>query len=251
MSDDSYYKDSFDPKMLMPSRVRQAPAWNDLAEAVRSVFGRLIVDPTTTLLNARDPLKYRRGRILRKIEATYRIERVIHHTSTYPDPPAADDLLVSDGVNETTLEDVHATNERELLIRSAQELGFNLLADRMNDEDLVRLISTLGEFYLTKGTASFIDYIGYLKGVRFIMKYMWARFDANSATYVDLTNDVASEIEDTIMDDPVDGVWYPTNHVTVEYDDNLFPDVIEEDFIELFNKFAPIHLVLHSFGPLP
>ena len=117
---DIYYNDPFDPKKLLASRIRQAPVWNDLAESVRKVYGRLIVDPTTTLLNARDPLKFRRGRILRRLEATYRIEHVIHHTSSYPDPPLADDLVVSDGVDETTLEDNHATNERELLIRSAQ-----------------------------------------------------------------------------------------------------------------------------------
>ena len=245
------FEDPFDPKKLLPTRVRQAPVWADFADAIRTVLGRNIYEPMTYLLNARDPLKFRRGRILRRGGAVYKIEDVVHKTSFYPDPPIADDLIVSDGVSESTLEDIHATNERDLLIRSSQEMGFNILADRMNDEDLVRLNMTLGEFYLTKGTDSFIDYIGYLKGVRFIMKYMWARFDANSATYVDLTNDVASETGDTIIDDPVDGVWYPTNHVTVEYDDDLFPDVVEADFIELFNKFAPIHLVLHSFAPLP
>jgi len=240
------YEDPFDPKSLLPSRIRETPAWRDFANGIQKVFAENIVDAREYLLRSRDPLKFRRGQFFRINNRLYRIESIKHNNSSYPFEPLPESLILADGEGSYyEVSGINATNERYLLIRNAQELGFNIIAERLNDEDFSRLCETLGEYYHQKGAKAFIDYIGYIKNVDLKITQMWAEENPSSPYYTNLSPEPQGT---TVIDDPENGTWYPTSHYRVEYDGSIFDDFASSEFLELFLKFAPIHIVLESFS---
>ncbi len=241
------FTDPFDPATLLPTRIRETPVWADFADMIQKVFGENIVDPREFLLRSRDGYRFRRGQFYRGPDGQlYRIEHVDHYTSFYPYEPVPENLILSDGDGKFyQVSGQDATNERQLLIRNAQESGFNILAERLNDEDFARLVQTLAMYYAQKGTKAFINYIGYIKNVELKATQMWAQEDTSTDAYVNMQPE---PLGTTILEDPVAGTWYPTSHYRVEYDAEFFNTFNDNDFIELFLKFAPIHIVLESFS---
>jgi hypothetical protein len=239
------FSDPFDPSFLLPSRIRETPAWRDLCLAIQKVFGENIVDAREYFTRSRDSMKFRRGQFIRIQGNLFRIEQVQHHTNSYPNAPLPEVLTVTDGNGRYyELSGIHATNERELLIRNAASLGFNVIADRLNDEDFSRLVESLGRYYSMRGTKQFVNFIGFIKNINLKVSQLWAE-ESTDDTYGDFYPEPQGL---SAIDDPVNGTWFPTSHYRVEYDGDIFEDFADSEFIELFLKFAPIHVVLESFG---
>lgn len=240
------YEDPFDPKMLLPARIRETPAWADFCDAMQKVFAENIIDGKEYLLRSRDSLKFRRGQFFRFKNRLYRIEHVIHNNTSYPFDPIPETLVVSDGEGVLyELSGINATNERYMLVRNAAELGFNVIVERLNDEDFSRLCDSLGAYHHQNGTKAFIDYIGFIKNINLKITQLWAEEDGENENYVNMQ---PYPLGTTVIEDPENGTWYPTSHYRVEYDGIVFPDFQDSDFFELFLKFAPIHIVLESFS---
>lgn len=232
--------DPVDPKKLLPSKVRDTPAWRDLADAMREAFSN-IVDGRDLLQRIRDPFKYRRGRFLRINGQLFKIEDVEHFTSTYPSPALPEAMVLSDGFGRLIrVSGVNATNDRYVLIRNANELGYNVIAERLNDEDYARLNESLGEFYHQKGAKGFVHYIGFVKNVRLKIVPLWSQVQEGFDGYINLTDAPGKPVWDG-------GDWFPTSHFDIEYDAVKYKNFSDADFLELFEKFAPINYVLKRF----
>lgn len=136
-------------------------------------------------------------------------------------------------------------------IQQAQFLGFKYKSDLFTEEEYANLVYFLSYFNKkVKGTESFVNFIGWVKNAKFKIHQLWAK---GKYQYSDTRARDPFEWEtqyvknNSFIDDTGTKEWYPTSHVDLEYDAELFK-IDESDLWYLFYKCAPIHLVLRSVG---
>jgi hypothetical protein len=114
----------------------------------------------------------------------------------------------------------------------ARTVGMNIRLDRMDNEARRRAIHEWTSFTQYAGTRSFIDFEGYVIDTIFTIEHLW-------------TNDYKNFIvKDSSIIYPN---YYPTNHVALRYDANLWDinDVEDIRYIyETFYQLASVPLVL-------
>lgn len=154
-------------------------------------------------------------------------------------PVNTDDVVftTSRDVNRLTrLEDVES-QEREALIQSAKILGFNYRAsDLFKPSDYLRISQYIAAYYAeTKGTQGWQDFLGFCVNANFQVKSLWTR------DYKDFIVEGEPGIGFAVYDG---GDWYPTTHVTLEYDPTAFNTLSNKEIGDFFYYFANINLLL-------
>ena len=128
---------------------------------------------------------------------------------------------------------------RVLKIVTLKMLGLDWNSSNLTDEAYNRLIRSISLYNSGHGPADFVGYIGYALGIPLDMLTLW-------------TTDYGSfhpgppMIGDTIFDTDRQGVWYPTSHVGLLYEE-FAPGASSLDLDALriiFYKMAPINIVL-------
>lgn len=121
--------------------------------------------------------------------------------------------------------------EIELADRVAVTLGYLLDLDKLTSSAKQRLIESLTSFYERKGTRFTYNFLNYVTEINFQV------FELYTQDYVDFLREPGGELVPN-------GTWYLTNHVDVEYDATLYPDVAEVQ--SKFYQIAPVPLVIRQ-----
>ena len=134
---------------------------------------------------------------------------------------------------------------RDINIQQSVFLGFNYKSDLFTDREYQTLVQFLNMFNRKyKGTKNFISFIGWIKGAHFKMYNLWA--NGKGKEYGEFERSTSSIVKNNSK---IDGTgtkeWYPTSHVELEYDAEMF-NIDVQDIYELFYATAPAHLVLTS-----
>ena len=131
--------------------------------------------------------------------------------------------------------------DRQTNIASAKFLGLDYNSDIFSDEEYISLITFLNKFNNTyKGTQSFIQFIGWIKNTKFQVEQLWAK---GERIYEEFSEETPYIRNNSKIDDTGDKSWYPTSHIRLNYDGNLY-NTDESEVVYLFYKIAPVNLVL-------
>lgn len=193
---------------LLPNYMKE-PAWLDLADAIDSVFGQSI-KPAMRALQFIRFLYILNPTALAKIEAQEML--------------APSDLDSPD---------------RQTAVKQSNLLGLRLTKPAgLSQTDFVNLTRNLGSFWYSKGAFDFIDFIGYCLNCQIEMTNLW------TSDYLTFVPEGDPSIGATIWD-PVPGPWYPTTHVSIQWDAGKF-SVPLVNVVSLFNDVSNYNLVLQS-----
>lgn len=126
--------------------------------------------------------------------------------------------------------------ERQYLVANLRQLGFDYQSALLTDDDYRRLMHMWSLYLPENGTKEFVNFLGYIKRTRFEIQQLW-------------TKDYKSFIESYAVPDgqkitETNTGYYPSSHVRLYYDAEMFPIRDFSDVYPLFYKIAPIHLVL-------
>lgn len=145
--------------------------------------------------------------------------------------------------------------DRKTLINQAALSGIDYYSDYISDVEYARLVDYANVYwkYQNSGERDFINFIGFIKGMRLSLIQLWTKDQGDFANNQDVGFDFYEYLkpEEDIVD-PVKivnntavGTEYLTSHVDMEYDVLASPNVLFNDLINLFYYFAPIELVLN------
>jgi hypothetical protein len=144
---------------------------------------------------------------------------------------------------------VYSENQKQdlwVLIRNANLLGYKFLSKYMTQDNYVKLVEFLPQFYETQGDFSLVDFIGFIRGASLHLEQLWTSYGSQDfVAFVekDLTNN------NTILEHPGDqtaGIFYPTSHYRLTYYLDQTGLLDSNVLQELFYNLAPIHYVLES-----
>jgi hypothetical protein len=114
-----------------------------------------------------------------------------------------------------------------------QTMGMSIRMDRFDDEARRRAVHEWIQFCEYAGTEAFMGFGGYVLDTIFTLDHLW-------------TNDYRNFVPYEFVDN---SSYYPTNHVSLRYDANLF-DINNSDDLryvyDLFYKLASVPLVLEA-----
>ena len=188
---------------LMPPYLTSNQVWVDLASSIDEVFKGLSEAPYD-IANIRFPFK----------------------------------LITVQGEKLLSYENNLVPYEREILIKTANQLGFNFFnSDTLLSFDYSRLVQNIGQYNTQKGTENFANFLGFCIDTLFEIKNLW------SIDYGTFVSEESVSQEDKITEG---GPYFPTTHVSLEYDFTRFPGLTNDKILSLFNWFANINLVLQS-----
>lgn len=155
-----------------------------------------------------------------------------------------------DCVNQVFNDEIVQAREKLLLIRSnsqtetvilqkgLKQLGFDPKSKFMTHDHIERLYMFINQYWPTHGTQSFVDFLGFVKNTRFTMDKLWT---TDYETFITEQN-IQFILEGNIVDGT--GPYYPTSHVEMGYNIETYNLEGEEEVYDLFNRYAPINLVL-------
>jgi hypothetical protein len=191
---------------LLSNHVSQFPAWEQLTQALDTVWDQLGID------------------------------EAIHQVKWLRSPINTQDVVINNGDQLVTLQAV-PQQDRTSLVLTADMLGFRFYeTNLLTTGDYLKLCRHLAEYYANdKGTPTWANFLGWCLNANFTVYNTWTE------NYVDFFVEGDTAIGDSIVDG---GTWYPTTHVILEYDQNRFSGVEPAQIIEFFNYFANINLVL-------
>lgn len=119
-----------------------------------------------------------------------------------------------------------------LLNRLKNTLGLFIDTNDFTTLELRRLIQELPYFYEISGTDKTIDFLGYILDTVFEIKQLWTK------NYTDFIN------EENVPANDKD--YYPTPHISLEYDVARFSSVDLERLKSQFYKISPIQVVIED-----
>lgn len=193
-------------KQLLASHLEKFPVWENLADALDTVWAQLGID------EAIEQLKWLRSPINTK------------------------DVIIKDGGKLLPLSDV-PQQDRTTLVLTSDLLGFRYYeTNLLTTEDYLKLCRHLAEYYSNdKGTPVWTDFLGWCLNTHFKVYNTWTQ---DYITFF-LEGDpaIGTHIENN-------GTWYPTTHIILEYDQTRFAGVEPGQLVEFFNYFANVNLVL-------
>lgn len=145
--------------------------------------------------------------------------------------------------------------DRKTLINQAAFAGVDYYSDYISDAEYARLVDYAGSYWKhqNSGERDFIDFIGFIKGMRLSLIQLWTRDQGDYATNPDEGFNFYEYLipEEDVVDpfrfegNASAGTEYLTSHVDMEYDVLASPNIGFNDLINLFYYFAPIELVLN------
>jgi hypothetical protein len=127
--------------------------------------------------------------------------------------------------------------DRTSLVLTADMLGFRYYETNLLDtNDYLKLCRHLAEYYGNdKGTPVWTDFLGWCLNSHFKLYSTWT---TDYQTFL-------LEGDPTIgLSIAEGGIWYPTTHVVLEYDQTRFQGIEPSQLVEFFNYFANVNLVL-------
>lgn len=284
MAVDPPIKADMDYIRILADKMKNVPAWKEIAESARQILGAEVDDRRRKLQKIRDSVKYRRNDVLVNVDyepedgrpmvdeitgvpflpnstdpiqfRTAKVVNVIKNLSYFFDKDTTDylDLRVRYKDRDYRwLKPFQSPQERDILLKNAYRLGFNFFNTKLSDEDLQRLVEFIQMYWNEAGADdNFVKFIGFIKNQRFELVPMWTEGPAEAA---DLTTVNTKPFEypylrawDSSMKSITEGGknWV-TSHVEMTYDlaqFTKFYTVNLDDLEQLFYYFAPIILVL-------
>ena len=124
--------------------------------------------------------------------------------------------------------------DQEYLDVFLQSLGMVIQTEEFNEETRRRFVKELPAFLELKGTKFFINYLSFVIGAIFTVDELWS-------------NDYSTFVQRSEIPGSEEG-WYPTNHVELELDSNIF-GILEVDLIiSIFYVLASTPLVLQRIN---
>ena len=263
--------DNFDFKKLLAKPLLRDPIWCDLSEACNKVLGREVEERRRRLQSSRESSKNRKGDILSQIKylpeigkpaienltgnptselntgdtiSKAIIKRIYNNVAKYGAASVQDYFEVEfkspKGKTLTWLLPIDATQERELLVKNAYNLGFDFFNTELSTEDYQRLYEYLNMFWGENGLDDkFIKFIGFIKNLRLEMLPLWSLDDGTDII------SILETLNNRVLPASKGGNWYLTSHVEIRYDLKLQLQGLDLKELErLFYLFAPIMLVL-------
>ncbi len=227
------------------SYLQQTDTWRNLFVATQAVIDDTVGAQLHALSRLREAHLYHRGDIINDDNHNrVRVERVREYVDT--DGMLAAELFFKDG--DTTLS-VHrrALHDRQLLINTAKNQGFDYLSDYFSDEDYARLVEYIEAYWPQGGQPAFVRFLGFVRNLDLSLENLWTLDKGDNATSDD------PEISKYDMLEPYDagmtpvyagGQWYQTSHVSLNYDATQALNFNSRELVHLFYFLAPIHLVL-------
>lgn len=234
---------------LLTGRMRENPLWQELMKVVNDYVHHHITMPRNELQHIRDSESVHMGDTMmihhgEHYGKTGTVSRVIiRHPSpgSVGTPPDAIVINIPDyGEVEIPFSGVQ---DRHWLVRNARMLGFDFFSSELTDKDYYRIAKFVSLYWPEGGNEQFINFMGFIKNVRFDLVQLWAK-DTNGPANEDVEyGELSYQYTGTL---PVwqGGEWYPTSHVEVRYDAELYKVTDLGDIRALFYVLAPIHLVL-------
>ena len=131
------------------------------------------------------------------------------------------------------------TTDRTTLVKQVNSLGLRLQSAGSIGDDAFRAISRfLGTYWLAKGEASAVDFMGFCLNSKITIDRLW------SNDYVAFLKEGDAKIGSTIFDSPP-GEWFPTTHVLVTLLGEEFAKVSDPSTLgAFFYEIANYNLVL-------
>lgn len=256
-----------DASELLSEVLKTNPIWRTLAEKVNDLTKVHINQPVDKLANIRNSRVFMRGDY---IETPLGKGRVAVVRRQLPTTSESGEVLYEDHIeielegNQAVVLPIRNMQERPLMIGNAQMMGFDFYSDELNDQDYQRVMDYVGSYWAHSGTKQFVEFLSFIKNVRFEMWQLWT-LDHGDPDTGDTEKDQYRWLERKLwrqqavwetdsfdMAEPtsVDGTGgvYPTSHVELEYDVITYgTDLDWRSIVQLFYYLAPIHLVLERF----
>jgi hypothetical protein len=249
------------------------PVWRNLAKSVGKVIEQMVHEPRWALSRIRSAEIMQRGDWVDtplgrgKISIIRRARTdVDNNTNTYAFEDKIEVDLGSGGVITLPTKVLH---DRQTLIQGSRLMGFDFYADDLQDDDYARVFSYVGKFWQESSGESFVDFLGFIKRMRFSMDSLWESDSGHPGepsgvyspasetdkykdltTYSQVLNPVwkSQEFDFSLnQDQGLLNFYYPTSHVALNYDILNHPKIDEVGVMSLFYLLAPIHLVLERF----
>jgi hypothetical protein len=138
------------------------------------------------------------------------------------------------------MEDVEVL-EKHSSIQLSRMLGFTFdSSDIFAAENYLRMAQNLAAYYAeTKGTEGWQAFLGFCLDAEFRVRNMWTR------DYITFIEEGEPGIGFHVNEG---GTWYPTTHISIEYDPSKFTSLSTVTVYNFFNWFANINLVLESIS---
>lgn len=262
----SRYEKQPNVSRLLDEIFRDNAVWQSFATKVNDLTKVHVNEPVTKLGNVRDTKTYSRGDYIDtplgrgKVAV---IRRQLPDVDSNGDPTYEDLIEIELEGNEAVVIPIRNVQERPLLIGNAKSIGFDFYSDELDDFDYERVVRFIGAYWPNSGKRQFIDFLSFIKNVRFEMWQLWTKDYGDPDT--DSTKDDYLWLErklwrqkavwetdgfDIAEPTPADGSGgvYPTSHVELEYDVITYGmDLDYRSIVQLFYYLAPIHLVLERF----
>lgn len=195
---------------LLPNYMRHQ-RWLDLADAIDAVFGA-------------------------EIELQMKALQYIRHQ-----------FIDNDTVNERAADQlmVRSTDwdklDRQTAALQTELLGLKLSDSTYVDQDaFTNLVRNLGTFWFSKGTRDFVDFIAFTLNARIELDALWTQ---DYETFV--TKDEVPTGELPVWQG---GLWYPTTHVRLSYDNSTLGINNVILLARLFYDLSNYNLVLHAIA---
>lgn len=195
--------------ILLPPYLSSNPVFVDFADAIDDVFDKLVDEKTDILKNVRNMW----------VGNPDLENKIINHEI----------LSVTDW----------SLPEQRLSVSQLKLLGMQLgvptvMFDSLSFTQLARFI---GQYWMQKGTGTFLDFINFCTGTKFVIKNCWTT-DYNTF-YPEGDDRIGTPIWEG-------GDWYPTTHVQFQA---INSGTVDSTLLsQLFFEVANYNLVLHSIN---
>lgn len=194
--------------ILLPPYLAGVPIWDDFVSAIDDVWGPNIDTPIANLQKLRQLYMPSSG-----TEAKVQARQML----------------------DTTDFDIF---EKEILVKQVNLLGMIISNTALvNEDDLQRIFRNLGHFWFSKGLFNFVDFIGFCLNAIVGINNLWTN------NYRDFIYEDEVPVNGKLWEG---GTYYPTTHVTLEFDGTKFSGISIETLIRFFYEFANYNLVLKA-----
>lgn len=254
---------------ILNEQLKENEFWSTLMEKTTKVMQDVVHEQTTQLARSRGSQHLHRGDYL---TTPHGRGRVVHVDRKYD----TNNLLLDEvSVHIPNIGNVvvpfRSIQDRGILVNGARFMGFDYFSSNLTDEDYARIYRYIGEYWDDSGGVNFVNFIGFIKNMRFEIHQLWTRDAGDFALSDDEVISKypfleANEGLEVIGFGPIKPIYksntkwnlnaqtetdnrdYPTAHVELSYNLEFISRMLTADDVNdivcLFYFLAPIHLVL-------
>lgn len=244
---------------LLNARLRENEVWRDLFKATSQVMRDYVDERLTKFSRIRASQHIHRGDYLTTPQGRGKVAYI--RRAFDEDGNIADEVEVEVPGEGCVVVPMRTVHDRNTLIQGSRMNGFNYFSDTISDEDYARLYRYVGMFWQDTSDDVFVKFIGFVKNMHLEMEQLWTRDKGDNATSDDAEiskydfleifdpNNMIPVWEGAVNGSDVDpnivqGLDYPTSHVSISYDIVISTQIDLPDLVRMFYYLAPIHLVL-------